>query len=175
MESTSKTTSSADYNAVVAYCGLRDQILNLRSMPAAMGGVIAVLAEIGMEAVATIVAVADGSTSLYLSSGGGTIGAGAHKQVAVCALKLLGAADQAQQMMQSVTAYPLPLPKHVRFYIVSSNGVRSAEVLESELQNQAHVFSPMYRLTHNVITAIRLIKPPAAAAKPNIAGDQQSS
>ncbi len=164
MEPPQKTTSSADYKAADAYCGLRDEVLQLRSMPAAMGGVIGVLAEIGMEAVATVVVLADGTTSLYLSNGGGTIGAGAHKLVAVCALKLLGAAEQAQSLMQSATAYPLPRPKHVRFYIVSSSGVKSAEVIESQLQGQVDPLSPMYRLAHNVITAIRQVQPQPGAA-----------
>src|SRR5260221_3790710 len=71
-----------------AYAGLRRLALSLgaesvgRSLPPD-APVVAVLMDSGMaNAVATLVGVADGTTSLYYSTGGGVIGAGARHDVA---------------------------------------------------------------------------------------------
>jgi hypothetical protein len=66
------------------YSRLRTQVLELT--PAQLGDsvsvdapILALLMETAYpEAVATLIAVADGSSSLYFSNGGGFIGAGAH-------------------------------------------------------------------------------------------------
>ena len=63
------------------YKGLREQILRLRSdkvgAKVAEGKPVAVMMEMGLrEAVSTLVAVVDGTTSLYFSNGGGMIGLG---------------------------------------------------------------------------------------------------
>src|SRR5687767_13665146 len=70
-----------------AYLDLRKQVLDLTPDRLDVGlasgtPVIALLMETGYpEAVATLVGVIDGSTSLYLSNGGGMIGAGGHAEV----------------------------------------------------------------------------------------------
>src|ERR1035437_6926854 len=68
------------------YAGLREQILRLDPATAGMsqrpGGPIVwgALMEMGYpNGVATIVALADGTTSMYTSTGGGIIGGGAHR------------------------------------------------------------------------------------------------
>jgi hypothetical protein len=69
------------------YAGLRQQVLSLT--PDQLGEeladepIFALLMETGYpEAVATLVGVAEGTTSLYFSNGGGFIGAGTHANVA---------------------------------------------------------------------------------------------
>jgi hypothetical protein len=71
------------------YAGLREQILRLDPATAGMiqrpGGAIVwgALMEMGYPSgVATMVALADGTTSMYTSSGGGIIGGGGHRAVA---------------------------------------------------------------------------------------------
>lgn len=69
------------------YAGLRQQVLDLD--PAKLGAfapanlrVVAGLMEMGMDnGVASVVVVVDGTVSMYWSTGGGIIGAGAHDSV----------------------------------------------------------------------------------------------
>ena len=78
---------------------LRDQALSTRASELGLrpngSRVWGILMETGYpEAVATLVAFADGTTSLYFSSGGGTIGAGDHIAVRTVAESFLRAADE---------------------------------------------------------------------------------
>jgi hypothetical protein len=77
------------------YEGLRQQALHLTpdqfGASFARAPILALLMETGYpEAVATLVGVADGTTSLYFSNGGGFIGAGTHAAGAVAAEEDLG-------------------------------------------------------------------------------------
>ena len=115
-------------------------------------------------AVASVVMLADGTTSLYLSSGGGIIGAGQHKPVAAASATFLKAANQNVSLMQSATTFPLPLPQHTRFYLLSTEGTWTAEAKEQDLGNNRLPLSPLFHLGHAVITAIRQhSRPPGAA------------
>lgn len=78
MKPTSLTNASEFYAPVAVYCGLRDQILRLPAERAAasVSGTIGALMESGYpKAVATLVTLFDGTTSLCFSTGGGIIGA----------------------------------------------------------------------------------------------------
>ena len=60
------------------------------------------------EAVATLVAVADGTTSLYFSNGGGVIGAGTHAAVAEASRALLETGRDALPALAPMEDPPLP-------------------------------------------------------------------
>ena len=68
-----------------------------------------VLMETGFpEAVATLVVLGDGTTSLYFSNGGGIIGAGEHDAVRAAARELLSSAEEHLDGFTAVTTTPLP-------------------------------------------------------------------
>jgi hypothetical protein len=68
-----------------------------------------VLIETGYpEGSATLIALADGSASIYLSSGGGTIGGIAHETIRKAAQRMVQIASQFQPQMKQTTALPLP-------------------------------------------------------------------
>src|SRR6267378_1323490 len=56
----------------------------------------------------TVVAIADGSASIYLSSGGGFIGGVAHENVRKAAKAMVDTAKTFQPKMAATTSYPLP-------------------------------------------------------------------
>jgi hypothetical protein len=152
------TIATADYTPAKVYCGLRDQTLRLADArkAAGPGGAIAALMETGYEqAVATLVAIDDGTTSLYLSNGGGIIGAGSHQPVVAAASAFLQAASRNISLMQPTTSYPLPRPRHTRFYVLSTDGSWTAEALEDDLGNNRLPLSPLFHLAHAVIAAVR--------------------
>jgi hypothetical protein len=118
--------------------------------------VLAVLIETGYpEAVATLVAVADGSSSLYFSNGGGIIGAGEYKQVHNSSLALVKVAAKNQDKLSLTKIYPVPKSGYTRFYLVTTSGVFTEEVLEDDLGNERHPLSSLFLQGHELISYIR--------------------
>ena len=73
--------------------------------------------------VATVVAVSDGSASIYYSSGGGSIGGGyARPTIRDAALHAVSLASKFRDAMQSTDTFPLPESGGVIFYIVTDRG-----------------------------------------------------
>ena len=117
-----------------------------------------VLMELGYpEAVATLVAFADGSASLYISTGGGVIGAGEHKEVREEGDRFLAVADQhIADFEPADSAMPLPRRDHVRFYLRTFQTTLTAEAEEALLMKGEHKLSLMFRAGHAVLTQMRL-------------------
>ena len=62
------------------------------------------------EAVMTLVALADGTTSLYFSNGGGMIGGGQHSRVAAATKRLVEIASRSLDLLSAASDFPLPPP-----------------------------------------------------------------
>lgn len=142
-------------NLADVYTGLRNQVLQLRTtgQPA---GLVALLMETGYpETVATLVAVSDGTTSLYFSNGGGIIGAGEHDSVRSAASALLRLAAQHSSVMVETNEFPLPAVGRVRFYLITSGRVLAAEADEHDLGYNRAAMSPVFHQAHEVIAAVR--------------------
>jgi hypothetical protein len=110
---------------------LRNQLLH--ATPQQLGitpvrGVWGVLMERGYpKGVATVVALADGTASMYLSTGGSAVGGNAYEPAREAALKLCA---QAADLLGDTTPahdFPPPAQGRVRFYVLSDGGVRTAE------------------------------------------------
>ena len=146
-----------------AYLGLRSRALGLTAEElgdvAAGAPVIALLMEDAYpEAVATLVGVVDGSTSLYFSNGGGMIGAGEHAEVAEATARWLQVGADALRELPPVTSAPPPPPLGLtQFVAVTPRGLRCAGAGEDELGRGRHVLSPLFHAAHDVITQIRLL------------------
>jgi hypothetical protein len=119
-----------------------------------------VLMETGCpEAVATLVTIADGTTSLYFSSGGGIIGAGEHAPVREAANIFIAAADANVDAFDPATEHPLPNTNRVRFYLRTFDGLLTAEANEEDLGEGRHPLSSLFHLGHDVIAAVREASP----------------
>ncbi len=147
------------------YTGLRSQIFTVR--PEGLGiapspelpHVWAALMEWWLADFAvTLVCVADGTTSLYLSTGGGVIGAGNHPTVARAARNFLIAAESALAWMQPVADFPLPSPGHVRFYARTFTATYTAERSEEALAGRQDDLWPLFGAGHEVLTQIRRVE-----------------
>lgn len=112
-------------------------------------------------AMATIVAVSDGTASIYLSNGGGSIGGGqGHQEIREAALSAITLAADLQPQMESVVSYPLPMRGEVIFYLVTEAGVFSASAPAKELSAGKHPLSRLGNAMQNIITQYRLVEPP---------------
>jgi hypothetical protein len=119
-----------------------------------------------MDSIASLVAVAEGSTSLYLSTGGGIIGGGEHEPVRKENRRFLALIEKTFEMFVPIDA-PLPvLQGSVAFAVLTYEGLRGARDTEERMMQQQSPLWPAYYLGHEVIAALRLTvkKPPESRA-----------
>jgi len=106
------------------------------------------------EAVATLVSVADNTTSFYFSNGGGIIGAGEWPQVAEATQFFIASAQAFLPHMTSTSDFPLPEAGHVRFHVLTYGGAYTADVPDADIRQQ-HPLTQLYAIAHLVITRMR--------------------
>jgi hypothetical protein len=144
------------------YEGLRQQVLRLTPDQLGNGAladapILALLMETGYpEAVATLVAVVDGTSSLYFSNGGGFMGAGTHATVAGASRKWLETGQEFLPQLSVITDPPLPTDGLTQFVAVTREGLRGVVAPEEELGEGRHRLSPLFYAGQDVITQIRL-------------------
>jgi hypothetical protein len=105
----------------------------LHGTPQQMGitpvrGVWGVIMERGYpKGTATVIALADGTASMYLSTGGAVVGGRAYPPAHAAALKMCNAAADA--LAETIVAHEFPHPAkgRVRFYVLADDGVRVTE------------------------------------------------
>ena len=107
---------------------------------------------------ATLVSLADGSTSLYFSSGGGIIGGGEHTHIAQASMAFVATADGFVEAMEPTKTFPAPPPDKVRFQLLTFTGGLTVEADEAELGEQTHPLSPLFYKGQNVITQLRRLE-----------------
>ena len=147
------------------YNGLRNQILSLKPSDAGiepsseMPNVWGVLMETGYpQAVVTLVSLADGTTSLYFSNGGGMIGGGQHITVAQASKSFVAAAENYYQQMTLTESFLSPAIGRVKFYVLTYSGIYTIDVDENELGNRKHELSPLFYYGQDVITQFRIVQ-----------------
>ena len=148
----------AQYYPDDQYMGLRRMLLRTSWDVDGSHGVSAILMETGYtEDVVTLVVTADGTLSLYYSSGGGVVGWGTYDGPRRAAQELLETAGGFQNFCTLTKKYPLPLKGNTRFYLVTAGGVLTAEAKLDELGSDRHRLSPLFRKAHELIGEIRAV------------------
>jgi hypothetical protein len=155
-------TSSDDVSEV--YANLRRQVLELDPAEAGLAPtdqfprVWGVVMDTGYpNGTATVVALADGTTSLYLSSGGGIIGAGQHASVATATRALHGVVEAHLDQIPAAAHDELPPAHWVVMRALTFWGQRAILAEEDELGYDRHPLSPVFHAIHAVITQLRLL------------------
>ncbi|HYL15649.1 MAG TPA: hypothetical protein VEV41_21625 [Terriglobales bacterium] len=134
--------------------------MRLNAHPAKPTEPYAVLMDWGIDAgTATVAAFADGTASVYLSSGGGFLGGGqSHESIRNAAKKTIEIAGELQPLMQPTTTYPLPQRGQVTFYVRTDAGVFTASASADDMRSHR---SPFYKLgdsAQTIITEYRLMQ-----------------
>ena len=107
---------------------------------------------------ATVAAYMSGEASLYLSTGGGIVGGGAHAKVASAAKRFVALA-QAQIIGRTiVTKYPAPSNGEVIFYIISTKGVYAVKGNEDALSRGEGALSDLFNSGQEVLSNLSEIK-----------------
>jgi hypothetical protein len=100
----------------------------------------------------TVIAIADGSASVYLSSGGSSIGGGqSHEAIRNAALQTVKCADEVQPLMHVTTDYPVASQGQVNFYAVTDAGVFTASATEEDLSSRHSPFSKLGDATQAIV------------------------
>jgi hypothetical protein len=146
------------------YDGLRGQLFSLD--PATIG--LAPTAELPRvwgamldtgyaSGVATIVSLADGTTSLYTSTGGGVIGGGAHAAVVQATRAFLASVQRSLDLFEPHDDAALPEPGRAVIRALTFQGPLAIEAAEDDLGQGHHPASSVFHAAHAVITQLRLI------------------
>jgi hypothetical protein len=127
----------------------------------------AALMEIGVpNGAASIVAVADGSASMYTSVGGGMIGVGEHASGRQAAMNFLRKVESLLDLMPIATNLPLPQPGEHALVALSHDGTRRRVVAaEKNAQDGTHPVSAAFDAGQDLITAMRLRQEKLAAER----------
>ena len=104
-----------------------------------------------------LVALADGTTSLYTSSAFGIIGGGAHEPVRVANHALLAVVAQHLDGFVPAPGNELPPAGSVTIRALTFDGQLTATATEADLVGHRHPASPAFRAAHGVITQLRLV------------------
>ena len=116
----------------------------------------AVLMEMGYsEGTATLLAVVDGSVSLYIFTGGGILGAGGYPSVRRKAMEFLNTAEQYLEEFQKTSEYPLPGPGRTKFYPMTFSGTFTGDFDENALGEGRHKLSKLFYAGQDVLSDLQ--------------------
>lgn len=105
----------------------------------------------------TLVTLADGTTSLYFSTGGGIIGGGGHDSVRQASGHFLSGAQYFYGNATKVESFPGPANGEVKFYFLTFDGISTYSAPEDKLGNGNDELSNLFYAAHEVITELREI------------------
>jgi hypothetical protein len=103
--------------------------------------------------VATLVSIIDGTSSLYTTTGGGVLGGYVAKSEARA---FVAEAGKHLTGMRRTESFPYPAAGRVKFYVLTRDGVFTAEVGMKELGERTHRLSPLYHSSNQVLNQLRL-------------------
>jgi hypothetical protein len=157
-------SDDADESSGETYSALRRRALSIQRTdigipePPPEAPVWGVLMETGYPgATATLLALGDGTTSLYLSTGGGVIGGHAHQNVREANAEFVETANRYYEHMTPTDSFPLPAEGHTHFYALTDSGVLSGVGRDEDLGFGRHRLSLLFHAGHQVITQLRII------------------
>ncbi len=145
------------------YLVLRERILTTRpedlGVPAETEGrePWGVLMEMAYpDGMASLVAMGTGDASLYFSSGQGVLGDLHQRRVRQATQAFVKAARHYLSWMLPAEQCPLPGMGQARFYILTPDGVFTAEAGIMELIGRRHSLAPFFYAGQDVITGLRM-------------------
>jgi len=106
----------------------------------------------------TLLTLADGTTSIYFSNGGGTVGAGEYQSVRDAVGHYLSGAQYFYDRAEPVENTPRPAAGQVIFYFLSFDGISAYAAPEDELGGGNDPLSNLFFAAHGVIEAVRKLE-----------------
>jgi hypothetical protein len=139
-----------------------------QSSDKANDAVYGVLMDIGARnGIATVVSLADGTTSLYTSTGGGIIGGGGHDKVAMATRVLVLEAERCRSLLKPDWEDGGLADGEVRLIALTPTGRLAARAWADELAAGSHALSPLFVAANNVVTRLREMSAARSAPPPS--------
>ena len=112
------------------------------------------------EGTTTVIAIADGSASVYHGNGAASIGGGqSHESIRNAALKTIETAAAAEPLMHRTTEYPLPPRGQVSFYVVTDAGVFTVSDSQDDLVGNRSPLSPLAAAAQSIVSEYQRVVP----------------
>ena len=117
-----------------------------------------VIMETGYEkANMTLVALADGNASIYLSSGGGFLGGIEQEPIRKAAKAAVAAAAPLQWRMKATAEFPEAKVGEIIFYLRTDEGVFMTTITRQQQAENNQEFLPLFLAMQEVVTQYRLV------------------
>ncbi len=146
------------------YLQIRERIFHLdptelglnptASAPDVWGVVVEIGYDVGS---ATLVALADGTTSLHYSTGGGLVGRGDYPPLAEASKLLVAEAQKYLPQLEATKDLPLPEIGQVRFILLTYAGFYMAGAPEKLLAADQHALSPLFTAAQETLAQLRVL------------------
>lgn len=151
------------------YLALRDAITRVNptehgllptpELPRAWGALV----DVGLPAgPVTVVAIADGTTSLYLGNGGATVGVGELPHIRELAASLLRAVDAAVPILPPGWETPVPPTGWLQVVALTYQGMLVGQATIPEVASGVHPLSEVWTRAGEVAAAITALEPGGA-------------
>lgn len=144
------------------YSDMRNMAFSATSEQLGLSGiakndVYGIISEMDMNgATATVVTYSTGDTSLYLSTGGGFIGAGQHESVQKVVKKYVENGQKYVEKATKIEKAELPKSGMTNFNFLTENGIYSISKSLSELESGKSEYSNLFVELNEVISQIRM-------------------
>jgi hypothetical protein len=109
------------------------------------------------DAVASLVALADGSVSLYVSDGNGCVGCGGQREVRWAGADLLQIAEKSRLLAAATSDIALPPEGYVRFYLLTRDGLSSVQTRLEDINKIDERLGVLYFAGQRVLAAIERV------------------
>lgn len=142
---------------------LRDSVFTLQpqdiGLDAAKGPQVwGVVMELGFPRLAvSLVALADGSVSIYISEGGSIIGCGLEPEVRLAAGRMTDLAQQFAEVFPVTRETPLPTSGMTHFYLLTRSGLRRTEMPSVQLAEGESELAKLYWAGHRLIETVETL------------------
>lgn len=114
--------------------------------------------EIGYpNAAVSLYCLINGTVTMFFGSGGGFTGMGEHESVRMKAEEFILAAETNLKKLNKTKNFPLPEVNRVRFYVLTYDGIFTAQD-NRNIANDDHELFSLFRGGHEVIAAIRAVQ-----------------
>jgi len=140
------------------YRRLRDHMLQLKQPGFGPGAVQKVLMDWHVDnGTVTVLAAADGTGSLYFSSGGGFLGGGqGYPEVREAARHAVGLAERLMPQFRKTDSIELPARGSASFFVTTNEGIYTVVAKEADLRNGLGPFAALGNAMQAIITGYRL-------------------
>jgi hypothetical protein len=109
------------------------------------------------EQIASIVALKDGTASLYTTSTFGIIGGQGHENVRQVATNYVQCADKYFESSKPVTDIPYPVDGEVNFYLLTYDGLRLCVGKQNLIDKGTDQTRALFEQAQNLLTELRII------------------